>query len=481
MLQCKECGLEMGMVTNSHLMKCSNLTVKEYQKKHSLLSDIDKYYIFGRWCGDGCKTGKSLEISRGEEELNEMEAISKMLCTTMKHSKSFTTRFKGYSYLKEEFEQMYNAILHDYSKIKLVDDLMFSFTAGFLDSDGSVLLPDPNSSSVSSVNSIKIEFYNAEVNLLIFVKSFLESKGLKPMLKEPNYRATNVGVVDKTFTLSTCQKIDNYYLAYNLSKFSIHHTKKDKLDRFVDWFDSYNLDQEINISEIFYSIEGEGRTIGQPKVFIRVFGCPFECSFCDSKHSISKSKNLSDKYRMSLRDVISKVKSFDHFKNIEFTGGSPDWFPNKIAYLMIYFKARYGSKATMQVSGGLYNDKIDKLFRHSELNAFDMKDPRENIGFVIPYSVIRKQDEIKFLIRDEWSYKWVKETIKMLQHEGVNCSFIVTTLTENDTQDGEAKIQHLNQYKEMVERILNDETFNTYNVRMLPRLHVLLWGNKKLV
>lgn len=37
-------------------------------------------------------------------------------------------------------------------------------------------------------------------------------------------------------------------------------------------------DKKIKVSEIFYSIQGEGRFTGVPSVFLRTFGCNFTCS-----------------------------------------------------------------------------------------------------------------------------------------------------------------------------------------------------------
>ena len=34
---------------------------------------------------------------------------------------------------------------------------------------------------------------------------------------------------------------------------------------------------KIKYSEAFYSIQGEGRWVGTPSVFLRMFGCNFEC------------------------------------------------------------------------------------------------------------------------------------------------------------------------------------------------------------
>jgi len=35
--------------------------------------------------------------------------------------------------------------------------------------------------------------------------------------------------------------------------------------------------EKIRYSEMFYSVQGEGRFVGVPSVFFRTFGCNFEC------------------------------------------------------------------------------------------------------------------------------------------------------------------------------------------------------------
>ena len=35
---------------------------------------------------------------------------------------------------------------------------------------------------------------------------------------------------------------------------------------------------KLRYSEMFYSIQGEGRWVGIPSVFLRLFGCNFECA-----------------------------------------------------------------------------------------------------------------------------------------------------------------------------------------------------------
>lgn len=41
----------------------------------------------------------------------------------------------------------------------------------------------------------------------------------------------------------------------------------------------------MKISELFYSIQGEGKLVGVPSVFIRVSGCNLRCAWCDTPYA----------------------------------------------------------------------------------------------------------------------------------------------------------------------------------------------------
>lgn len=69
-----------------------------------------------------------------------------------------------------------------------------------------------------------------------------------------------------------------------------------------------------SISEIFYSIQGEGRNTGMPAWFIRFAGCNLNCSWCDTAHS---EKMELDEYQ--IEDLIMS----NSVKNVVLTGGEP--------------------------------------------------------------------------------------------------------------------------------------------------------------
>ncbi len=75
---------------------------------------------------------------------------------------------------------------------------------------------------------------------------------------------------------------------------------------------------KIMISEIFYSLQGEGIQIGIPTVFVRLFGCDLRCSWCDSMYAVEGTDFSS----LEINDVINTTLSYQ-CSNICITGGEP--------------------------------------------------------------------------------------------------------------------------------------------------------------
>ena len=50
---------------------------------------------------------------------------------------------------------------------------------------------------------------------------------------------------------------------------------------------SIDLSHTLRITEIFYSIQGESRTMGLPTLFVRLTGCPLRCQYCDTTYAFS--------------------------------------------------------------------------------------------------------------------------------------------------------------------------------------------------
>jgi len=72
------------------------------------------------------------------------------------------------------------------------------------------------------------------------------------------------------------------------------------------------------ISEIFYSIQGEGGLTGVPSVFIRTSGCNLRCGWCDTPYASWEPEGVE----MSLDDILKKVQEH-RVPHCVVTGGEP--------------------------------------------------------------------------------------------------------------------------------------------------------------
>lgn len=129
----------------------------------------------------------------------------------------------------------------------------------------------------------------------------------------------------------------------------------------------YNQDHKLNISEMFYSIQGEGPTRGNPAVFVRTQGCNFMCGgsggslvkegkatwYCDSEVIWKKGTEYDyNKFKMELISMIpGSLYNHNLPLSIIWTGGEPTMPRN--AKGILYFMHRL---------------KIDKYFK--DINFF---------------------------------------------------------------------------------------------------------------
>ena len=79
-----------------------------------------------------------------------------------------------------------------------------------------------------------------------------------------------------------------------------------------------NKKGKIKISEIFLSLQGEGKYAGTPMLFIRTYGCTKRCPWCDSRYAIEGSKYKE----MTVNQLVKIIKNYEGLY-ICWTGGEP--------------------------------------------------------------------------------------------------------------------------------------------------------------
>lgn len=78
------------------------------------------------------------------------------------------------------------------------------------------------------------------------------------------------------------------------------------------------MENKYKVNEIFLSIDGEGYRTGLPVVFIRLYGCNLNCSYCDTRYSCEQQEYKE----MSLYDILVEVLSYG-VPRVTLTGGEP--------------------------------------------------------------------------------------------------------------------------------------------------------------
>src|SRR3954454_20016998 len=79
----------------------------------------------------------------------------------------------------------------------------------------------------------------------------------------------------------------------------------------------------MRISEIFHSIQGEGKLAGVPSAFVRASGCNLRCVWCDTPYA-SWNPEGSD---VPVDQIVQRVREYKA-GHIVITGGEPMIMPD---------------------------------------------------------------------------------------------------------------------------------------------------------
>ena len=142
---------------------------------------------------------------------------------------------------------------------------------------------------------------------------------------------------------------------------------------------------QANISEIFYSAQGEGKYIGAAQVFIRLSGCPFDCPYCDTdtqakEYFTVNGKNYSNPVSVDdLVDII--IKEFgdgSNFHSYSITGGEPLMEYEFVKTLALKLKERSKAKLFLETSGLItkHFKELDNIFH---IMSIDIKTHSEQV------------------------------------------------------------------------------------------------------
>ena len=206
----------------------------------------------------------------------------------------------------------------------------------------------------------------------------------------------------------------------------------------------------LNITEIFYSLQGEAKEVGIPTVFVRLTGCPLRCNYCDTAYAFKGNNPLS------IESIMEQVAKYNT-RYVCVTGGEPMAQSNCLILLDTLIEAGY--KVSMETSGSIdispVNNKVSVVMDLKTPSSTEQSQNRyENIA------LLERKDQLKFVIASRPDFEWSCSILKDYDVlSDVFFSPVYESLKPVDLADW------------ILEKQLN--------VRLQVQLHKLLWGDQK--
>ena len=153
---------------------------------------------------------------------------------------------------------------------------------------------------------------------------------------------------------------------------------------------------QCRVTEIFYSLQGETRTVGLPTVFVRLTGCPLRCSFCDTAYAFHGGT------KMDISDIVAKVQTYQP-RYVTVTGGEP--LAQKSCFSLLKALCDLGVEVSLETSGAINIADVDPRV----VCVMDLKTPgsgEESKNRYENISLLKQTDQLKFVICDRNDYDW---------------------------------------------------------------------------
>ena len=205
----------------------------------------------------------------------------------------------------------------------------------------------------------------------------------------------------------------------------------------------------MKICETFRSIQGEGLTIGSVTFFIRSVGCNLSCRWCDTKYSRSGGNE------MSVPEIMERTANE---KNVCVTGGEP--LLQDDIYELLDALLEAGKKIVLETNGSVDISEVPSNERL--MISMDIKCPSSGMSDKMIFdnvNFLKPTDQLKFVIADGSDLEYA---LDFIDSRDIKCNVILTPAGGTD-----------------IEPLAEEAIDRGLNVRVLPQMHKMIWGNRR--
>jgi 7-carboxy-7-deazaguanine synthase len=226
----------------------------------------------------------------------------------------------------------------------------------------------------------------------------------------------------------------------------------------------------MQVAEIFYSVQGEGRFIGVPSVFIRSSGCNLRCVWCDTPYTSWRPEGRA----WSIDEIEREVAKYPT-SHVVITGGEPLLAPD-IEKLTAALK-REGAHITIETAATIFKPVACDLVSMSpklanstpwaiEDGRFAAMHEQRRLAFDVIRRFLEAYDcQLKFVIEQPADFAEIRALLARLPR--LDASRVLMMAQGTSAADVHAKAQWI------------VECCKTFGYSYTPRLHLDLYGNRR--
>lgn len=239
----------------------------------------------------------------------------------------------------------------------------------------------------------------------------------------------------------------------------------------------------IPVLEIFGpTIQGEGPNVGAKCIFVRVKGCSWHCSWCDSKYTWMSDPAQATMYSPAelVHELSIRCKA-SNCKRIVLTGGNPCLydFTEVLSHLSDDIILDIETQGDILPSWLSY---LDTIVFSPKAPSSGMPDVYDNITeYINQHATCYQQIAIKIPVFDNTDIEFASryaEFVNKLDPELSSSVKLYLSVGNSDVNTRESiRDRVLADYEQLIRTINNDMT-SFENVFILPQIHTLIWGNK---
>jgi 7-carboxy-7-deazaguanine synthase len=214
---------------------------------------------------------------------------------------------------------------------------------------------------------------------------------------------------------------------------------------------------------------------GLASLFVRFGGCDFRCSWCDSMHAVEPALVRKNGTSLTAKQILARLRNLANDTWVTLTGGNPALF--ELGSLVATLQEA-GYKVAVETQGTIYKEWMNNVNvltvspkpPSSGMPALSTEQLHRFTGSPLSPCEERTRLVLKVVVFDDADYDYARSILtQYVTSARVECFLSIGTHLADD-RDAICE-----RFRRIAGRLATDDRLR--HVRVLPQLHVLLWGH----